>query len=275
MDIRERNGRMRILIVDDEIGICQRLQRELQKEGYQADYQTSPSGVLEKLKAARRAGNPFNLLLLNVTMPELDGLTLFARIREELLGVEAIIMTGYRDEQMVVEAIRLSAKDYLNKPVSLEQLNAAVLRVREEAIRNSNDYQKYHVLVVDDEPDLCQRIGRELEKEGYPTATVFSPDACIDYFKRNQVDVLIADVKMPGMSGLEMLERCRQINADFVTIIITGHGDHDVAAESLHLGVYDYLKKPISLEELVASVKKGIERLRISRALAVVKEAQK
>ncbi len=265
---------MRILIVDDEIGICQRLQRELQKEGHQADYQTSPLGVLEELKAARRAGNPFNLLLLNVTMPELDGLTLFARIREQRLGVEAIIMTGYRDEQIVIEAIRLNAKDYLNKPVSLEQLGAAVFRVGGEAIKHSNDYRKYHILVVDDEPRLCRRIGRELEKEGYRTATAFSPDEGIAYFKRNRVDVLIADVKMPGMSGLEMLERCRQINADFVTIITTGHGDHDVATESLHLGVYDYLKKPISLEELVTSVKRGIERLRISRALAAVKEAQ-
>ncbi len=265
---------MRILIVDDEIGICQRLQRELQKEGHQANYRTSPLGVLEELKAARRAGNPFNLLLLNVTMPELDGLTLFARIREQRLGVEAIIMTGYRDEQIVIESIRLSAKDYLNKPVSLEQLDAAVFRVRGEAIKHSNDYRKYHILVVDDEPHLCRRIGRELEKEGYRTTAAFSPEECLDYFRKDRIDVLITDVKMPGMSGLEMLERCRQINADFAPIIITGHGDHDVATESLHLGVYDYLKKPISLEELVTSVKRGIEQLRISRALAAVKEAQ-
>ena len=65
------------------------------------------------------------------------------------------------------------------------------------------------------------------------------------------------------MTGLEMLERCKEINADFVTIIITGHGDHEVAAESLRVRVYDYLKKPLSLEQLVASVKKGIERLHV------------
>ena len=262
---------MRILIVDDEIGICQRLQRELQKEGHQVDYQTSPLGVLEELKQARGAGDPFNLLLLNVKMPAMDGLTLFARIREQRLGVEAIIMTGYRDEQTVIEAIRLSAKDYLNKPVSLEQLDAAMFRVREAAIEHSNNYQKYHILVVDDEPDLCRRIRRELAKEGYRTTVAFGPEECLDYFRKNRVDVLIADVKMPGMSGLEMLERCRQINADFVTIIITGHGDHEVATESLRLGVYDYLKKPLSLDELVTSVKKGIERLDVSRALAAAK----
>jgi len=266
---------VRILIVDDEVAICKRLQRELQKEGHQVDYQTFPLGVLEELKKARRAGHPFNLLLLNVTMPEMDGLTLFARIREERLGVEAIIMTGYRDEQMVITAIRLSVKDYLNKPVSLEQLDAAMLRVREAAIERSNHYQKYHILVVDDEPDLCRRIRRELEKEGYCAAAAFSPEECLDYFRKNRVDVLIADVKMPGMTGLEMLERCQEINADFVAIIITGHGDHEVAAESLRLGVYDYLKKPLSLEQLVTSVKKGIERLDVSHALSALKEVAK
>jgi DNA-binding NtrC family response regulator len=266
---------VRILIVDDEVGICQRLQRELQKEGHRVDYQTSPLAVLEELKKARRAGDSFNLLLLNVAMPEIDGLALFACIREERLGVEAIIMTGHRDEQMVIEAIRLSAGDYLNKPVSLEQLDAAMLRVREAAIERSNDYRKYHILVVDDEPDLCERIRRELEKEGYRTAAAFSPEECLDYFNKNRVDVLIADVKMPGMNGLEMLKRCQEINADFVAIIITGHGDHQVATESLHLGVYNYLKKPLSLDELVSSVKKGIERLEVSRALSTLKEAAK
>jgi len=262
---------MKILIVDDEVAICQRLQRELQKEGHQVDYQTSPLGVLEELKKARRAGNPFNLLLLNVQMPAMDGLTLFARIREERLGVEAIIMTGSRDERTVIEAIRLSARDYLNKPVSLEELDTAMVRVREEAIERSNHYRKYHILVVDDEPDLCQRVRQELAKEGYRTDVAFSPEECLDYFRKNRVDVLIADVKMPGMTGLEMLERCKEINADFVAIIITGHGDHEVATASLHLGAYDYLKKPLSLEQLVISVKKGIERLDVSRAPAVAK----
>ncbi|MBU0482856.1 MAG: response regulator [Proteobacteria bacterium] len=266
---------MRILIVDDEVAICQRLQRELQKEGHQVDYQTSPLGVLEELKKARRAGNPFNLLLLNVTMPEMTGLTLFARIREARLGVEAVIMTGYRDEQTVIEAIRLSVKDYLNKPVSLEELDQAMLRTREAAIERSNNYRKHHILVVDDEPDLCQRIRRELEKDGYCAAAAFSPEECLDHFSKNRVDVLVTDVKMPGMTGLEMLERCQEINTDFAAIIITGHGDHDVAIKSLRSGVYDYLKKPLSLAELIASVKKGIERLDVSRALAAAKETAK
>ncbi|MDO9230103.1 MAG: PAS domain S-box protein, partial [Syntrophales bacterium] len=76
------------------------------------------------------------------------------------------------------------------------------------------------------------------------------------------------DIKMPRMSGLEMLKKCREISNDFVSIIITGHGDHEKAIHALQLGVFNYLRKPISLEELVTSVGKGIELLHLRRGLA-------
>ena len=256
---------MRILIVDDEVAICQRLQRELQKEGHQADYRTSPLNVLEELKKARRAGEPFNLLLLNIRMPEMDGLTLFSRIREERLGVEVIVMTGYREEETVIEAIRLSARNYLNKPISLEELDAAVSHAHKKAVEVEGNNGKYRILVVDDERELCDRVRRELDKEGYQTAVAYTGEECIDHFKKNRVDVLIADIRMPRMSGLEMLERCREITDDFVSIIITGHGDHETAKTALKLDACDYLKKPLSLDELITAVKKGIEHFLVKR----------
>ncbi|MBU4502409.1 MAG: response regulator [Nanoarchaeota archaeon] len=250
---------MKILIADDEIEICKRLKRELKKEGHEVEYRTSPLNVLEYLKSARRNSEPYNLLLLNIRMPEMDGLTLFSRIKEERLGVEVIIMTGYREEQIVIEAIRFSIRNYLNKPISLEELSSAISHVQKKAVEAKNDNGKYHVLVVDDEKDLCRHIKRKLEKEGYKTVVAFTGEECIDYFKKNRVDVVIADIRMPKMSGLEMLERCREINDDFILIIITGYGDHETAKKALKLDAYDYFKKPLSLDELITSVKKGIK----------------
>ncbi|MBU4426060.1 MAG: response regulator, partial [Proteobacteria bacterium] len=247
---------MKILIVDDEISICQRLQRELQKEGHEAGYQTLSVHVLEELRKASREGKPFDLLLLNITMPEMDGLTLLRRIREERLDIGVIIMTGHRKEQTVIEAIRLSAVDYLNKPISLEELDDSVFRMREKIITEANN-NKYRILVVDDEKKLCRRIKRELDKEGYRVTVTYSGEECLDYFKKNSVDVLIADIKMPQMNGLEMLKKCREINSGFAAIIITGHGDHEIAKKSLKLGAYDYLKKPISLFRLILMIIRG------------------
>jgi DNA-binding NtrC family response regulator len=76
---------------------------------------------------------------------------------------------------------------------------------------------------------------------------------------------------MPGMSGLEMLQKCNEITNDFVSIIITGHGALEKAIGALKLGVFDYLKKPISVEELILSVSKGIDLLMLRRSLSARK----
>lgn len=256
---------MKILIVDDEEAICLRLQKELEKEGHEVYYETSPLRVQEELKKARRENKPYNLLLLNIQMPGMDGLTLFSRIREERLGVEAIIMTGYHEEQVVIEAIRLSVKDYLNKPISLEELSACVSHAQERLIEEANNNGKHRILVIDDEKALADRVKRELEKEGYTVAVVYNGQDGLDHFERHRVDMLIVDVRMPAMDGLELIDRCQQINNDFTSIVITGHGDHEIAREALKKGVFDYLKKPLSLDKLITSVKKGFEQRNIRR----------
>jgi len=260
---------MKILIVDDEEAICLRLQRELEKEGHEVFYRTSPLVVLEELKKARSEGKPVNLLLLNVQMPEMNGLTLFSRIREERLGVETVIISGYQDEQVVMEAIRLSVNDYLKKPISLADLDASLFRAQEKIIEAANSNAMYQLLVADDEREICMRIKRELDKEGYRVAVAYNGEQCLQYFENNRVDMLITDIRMPGMSGLELIEKCKGITDDFLSAIITGHGDYGKASKSLKLGVYDYLKKPLSVDELITTVKKGIEQLNIRRGSVV------
>ena len=261
---------MKIMIIDNEIEICNRLQRELRKEGHEVEYTTSPLNVIEELKGARGDGEPYRLLLLNIEMPGMDGLTLLRHIREEYLSVEVIIMTGYREEQTVIKAMRLLAGNYIAKPISLEKLNTIISDLK-KAVDMNDINKEYRILVVDDEKDLCRRIKCELEKEGYQTAVTYTADGCIDYFKRNRVDVLIADVRMPGMNGLDMVARCREITEDFVAIIITGHGDYDTAIAALKLQAFDYLKKPLSLDGLMVSVKKGIDHLNTLRGISNLK----
>ncbi|MFH1934108.1 MAG: response regulator, partial [Pseudomonadota bacterium] len=259
---------MRVLIVDDEIGICQRLQRELHKEGHEVDYKTSPGGVLEKLKDAKKNAEPYGLLLLDIRMPQIDGLSLLQEIQEAQLDLEVIIITGHGDEDKAIESIRLGAVDYLRKPISLEELHTAIFRVQQKKAEEARTALEHRILVVDDEKELCARIKRELDKEGYRVAVAYDGDEGLEYFKNNRVDLALVDIKMPRMSGLEMLKRCQIITDDFVSIIITGHGDHETAIEALRLGVFSYLRKPLLLDELVTSVNKGIDLLLLRRSLS-------
>lgn len=262
---------MKVLIVDDEEEICKRLQRELQKEGYEADYTTSSVVVMQKLRDAKKQEkeNAYELLILDIKMPQISGFELLKQIRETHFDLDVIVITGYGDEDKAIEAIRLGAIDYMHKPISLDELQTAIFRIRQKRAAREKKAVKHRVLVVDDEPDLCARIKRELDKEGcYEVAVAYDGIEGLEYFKNNSVDAVIADIKMPRMNGLEMLDKCREITEDFVSIIITGYGDHETAIEALKLGTFNYLKKPIPLDELITSVDKGVEMLGLRRGLA-------
>jgi DNA-binding NtrC family response regulator len=220
---------MNVLIVDDEEEICKYLKRELEKEGYEVEYTTSSVGVLEKLKKAKEKSKAYELLLLDLRMPQIEGLTLLKQIREAHLDLDVIIITGYGNETNAIESIRLGAIDYLRKPFSLEELHTAIFRVQQKRAAEEKRALECHILVVDDEKDLCTHIKRELDKEGYKVAVAYDGVEGLDYFENNRVDVVLADIKMPGMSGLEMLEKCNEITNDFVSISITGHGDLEKA----------------------------------------------
>jgi len=121
------------------------------------------------------------------------------------------------------------------------------------------------ILVVDDEEmirDLCSHV---LSSEGYHVTTAPSGVAALEELKRNDVDLMITDIKMPGMDGLELFEQVRKLNQDIVTVFITGHGTLDTAIESLMRGVEGFVLKPFTQQELVSAVERAVTRSRLQK----------
>lgn len=121
------------------------------------------------------------------------------------------------------------------------------------------------ILIVDDEAmirDLCSHI---LTAEGYAVTTMSSGEAALEELQRGSTDLLITDIKMPGMDGLELFERVRNLNSDIVTVFITGHGTIDTAIESLMRGVEGFVLKPFTQEELLNAVDRAITRSRLQK----------
>jgi putative nucleotidyltransferase with HDIG domain len=121
------------------------------------------------------------------------------------------------------------------------------------------------ILVVDDEEmirDLCSHI---LCSEGYHVITVPNAEAALDELGRSAVDLMITDIKMPGMDGLELFERVKSLNLDLVTIFITGHGTLDTAIESLMRGVDGFVLKPFTQEELLGAVNRAVSGSRLKK----------
>ena len=102
------------------------------------------------------------------------------------------------------------------------------------------------VLAVDDEQVVCESIRRVLTAEGYEVATSTSSRAALDLLKRESYDLLLLDIKMPEMDGIEMLRAARDVSPDTEVLIVTGYATIETAVEAIKLGAFDYLEKPVS-----------------------------
>jgi len=121
------------------------------------------------------------------------------------------------------------------------------------------------ILVVDDEDvirDLCHHI---LSAEGYQVTTASNGTDALEEMSRAAADLMITDIKMPGMDGLELFERVKGLHNDIVTIFITGHGTLDTAIESLMRGVEGFVLKPFTQQELLNAVDRAISRSRLQK----------
>lgn len=118
--------------------------------------------------------------------------------------------------------------------------------------------RKIQILVVDDEKGVCDLFKKLLTKEGYDVSTALSGEACLKAMKKKEPDLVLLDLKMPGMDGIEVLRRIKKINNNIVVIIVTAYGGIKSAREAMMLGAYDYITKPFDIDHVKALVKDGL-----------------
>ena len=123
------------------------------------------------------------------------------------------------------------------------------------------------LLLIDDEPDILRVLSRSLQADGYEVSTALSGGAGLGEFARGPCDIVITDIKMPGMDGIEVLKRIKELAPATEVIIITGHGDIDSAVEALHFGASDFINKPVRDEALAIALKRARDKIDIRRRL--------
>lgn len=117
-----------------------------------------------------------------------------------------------------------------------------------------------NILVVDDEPVARQSLSDILKLEGYGVTAAPNGQAAVEHARTHSVDLMIVDLKMPGMDGLEVVQVVNQISPETEVILLTAHGSTETAIQALRLRIHDYLLKPASPTQILASVKKGLSR---------------
>src|SRR5712692_5739290 len=128
------------------------------------------------------------------------------------------------------------------------------------SLRTAAESRTPSVLVVDDEPQMRDFLDEALRENGYLVETAENGSVAVERARVARFDVALCDLKMPGISGLQTLERIKAINPDVEFIIITAHGTLENAIESLRKGAFDFLQKPVILQDLLFSVGKALER---------------
>jgi DNA-binding response OmpR family regulator len=119
---------------------------------------------------------------------------------------------------------------------------------------------KSHILVVDDEPVARQSLTDILRLEGYTVNSVPNGQAAVEYVRTHPVELVVVDLRMPGMDGLEVVQVVNQISPETEVILLTAFGSTESAIQALRLRIHDYLLKPAPPTQVVNSVKKGLSR---------------
>ncbi len=120
-----------------------------------------------------------------------------------------------------------------------------------------------HILMVDNEKDFALLMANALENEGWSVTAAFSGAEALAHMKKAPVDLLITDLRMPEMDGLTLMEKTLRVSPDTAAIVITAHGDLDLAVKAMKMGAYDFLRKPVDLIEMELAIQSAVDKRRM------------
>ncbi|MBP3607225.1 MAG: sigma-54-dependent Fis family transcriptional regulator [Treponema sp.] len=123
---------------------------------------------------------------------------------------------------------------------------------------------KFTILIIDDEKNIREGLAADFEMDGYNVKVAADGQEGLDYISKGDIDLVITDLRMPGISGEEVLQKITTQTPGIPVIVLTGHGSIDSAVKAMHNGVYDFLTKPLNLEQLGLIVKKALKGRELS-----------
>jgi len=129
-----------------------------------------------------------------------------------------------------------------------------------------------NILVVDDEKSIRSTLKDILEHEGFEVELASNGAEALELFSKNQFDAVLCDIKMPGMDGIEVLEKIQEIANDVPVIMISGHGTIDTAVEAIKKGAFDFIEKPPDLNRLLITIRNATDKTSLISETKVLKQ---
>ena len=129
------------------------------------------------------------------------------------------------------------------------------------------------ILIVEDEPKMQRLLELNLAEEGYATRSTSSAEAALDFLRQEKADLVVTDLRLPGMNGLEFLQAVKRTNASLPVVVMTAYGTVETAVEAMKAGASDYILKPFALEEVKLIIRKELDVHRLQEENRSLREA--
>ena len=270
-----------ILIVDDDPALLDMLQLLLDDEGHRTLVAADGHKALEL--AAQGSAIP-DLIVADYNLPKgLNGLAMIVTLQQRVQRkIPAIILTG----DISTESLREIASQgcvHLAKPVRAKELTHLVQRLLAKPASAVPDSvqrlplfreggQASTVFVVDDDRAVREAMGDLLREHGYPVQVFADGSAFLEAYRPGRGGCLLVDALMPGMSGIELIERLKVEGHNLPAIVITGTGAVPMAVQAMKAGAVDFIEKPVRHQDLLASVERALDQTHDAMTLSASRE---
>ena len=274
---------MRVLIVDDDEVACEHAKLVANAIGLEADYTTNPVNGLNSIRAAKKNGSPYQIILTDYKMPEMDGVEFTKKLREfnnDETGV--IIMSGYNWDDMRDEIIAAGANRIISKPLFtdnlLHEIKSILMQRQDEGQvttaemagqddTETNSLEGAHVLIAEDMEINAEILIDLLDMEGITAEHAENGQLAVEMFSNNEAghfSAILMDVRMPVMDGLEATRTIRGLDrpdAKTIPIIaMTANAFDEDVQRSLQAGMTAHLSKPVEPDRLFETLSKLIKK---------------
>jgi len=258
-----------ILIIDDDENICRTLTLIFNKIGYHVETVNTGSKALEKIHERF-----FNIALIDIKLPDIEGIELISPLKIIRPYMELIMITGQGSMETAIRALNEGASSYITKPLNMEELLAKIKELFEKQdsiLRNlikPEIIEKQKILIIDDDKNICRTLSLILNKKGFEVETAGTGYEALEKARARFFNVVILDLNLPDINGLELLEPLKNIHPDMEVMMVTDYGSMESVMHALNLGVSSYITKPLDLDEFYGKISDRLEKKKAEQVIA-------
>jgi len=232
--------RPKVLVVDDDPMLLSLLTDTLDSIGYNSISVGDAESALESFE-----NNYVDIVIADINLPGIDGLELLRRIKTNAPSLPVVLITGVSMADVRSRAFEAGADGFLDKPFRI-----AVIEKMLQQLLNPNTTRNSAIIVVDDNDEYRDMLGDNLIDRGFRVVTARNGTEALGKLKNGNVNVVLTDLIMPGMNGIEVARTVKAISPSTHVVIYTGHVPNDREESDIRATADEFLSKPISLDQI-------------------------